>query len=186
MLLNHRDFFKMSSKMFDQQMWCWGFDIREPMSNKLVQYGFGKVRISDDLKIPSQYSIIYKNYLIYLWGFGGLISKDKDHALFIKRFDLYPKQLEYIPEDLKICLYKDIEKYFMKDSYRLDNIHYELLAIFYDMIIDYEQWIIKLMGIGYRENTLSSWIKKKIVDAENIIPTWKSLYEYVVTKMIEN
>jgi len=185
LLRNHLDFIKLSNKMFDQQMWCWGCDIRNNSGNKMIEYGFNKVRTSDDKDVPSQYSINYKDHLILLWGFGGLIRQNNNKAIFIRRYDFYPKRLESVPENFLASDIKDIKKYFVKDKSLLYEIDYNLLSIFYDLIIDYEHWIIKQMGTEYRQHTLNIWIKKKIVNAENLISTWKDLYDFTLSKMLK-
>ena len=170
--------------MFDQQMWCWGCDIRNSSGNKMIEYGFSKTKTSNDKNVPSQYSIVYKDHLIFLWGFGGMIKQSSNNALFIRRYDFYPKRLESVPENLIARDLKDIKVLFVKDKSLLYEFDYNLLGIFYDLIIDYESWLTKQMGINYRQHTLNTWIKKKIVDAENLISTWKSLSDFLSNNLI--
>ncbi len=184
LLRNNIDFIKLSNKMFDQQMWCWGCDIRNSNGNKMIEYGFSKQKAGKEKDSPSQYSIIYKEHKIFLWGFGGLIRQSKDNAVFIKRYDFYPKKLESVPMDLIANDPKDIMRFYVKDKSLLYECDYNLLKVFYDLIIDYENWIIEQMGHNYREYTLSIWIKKKIVDAENLILTWRKLNDFLDNNLI--
>jgi hypothetical protein len=68
----------------------------------------------------------------------------------------------------------------------LYEVDYNLLRIFYDLIIDYENWITKRMGIEYRQHTLNSWIKKKVVDAESLILTWELCNNFLKNKLIKS
>ncbi len=182
-LRNYLDFVKLSNRMFDQQMWCWGCDIRNRKGNKMIEFGFSKTRTSDDPSVPSQYSIIYKEHKIFLWGFGCLIRKDSDNALFIKRYDFFPKKLTSVPENLMVNDPKDIKKFFVKDKSLLYECDQSLIVILYDLIIDYENWINQRMGPDYRQHTINSWIKKKVVDAENLIAMWKNLEKFLTTQI---
>jgi hypothetical protein len=184
LLRNNIDFIKLSNRMFDQQMWCWGCDIRNSNGNKMIEFGFRKEKTGTDKNSQSQYSIIYKEHKIFLWGFGCLIRQSSNNSLFMRRYDLYPKRLEYVPENLLANNPKVIKKFFIKDNSLLYKCDYSLLEVFYDLIIDYENWIIKQMGSEYREYTLNSWIKKKIVDAENLILTWKKLNSFLNNNLI--
>lgn len=186
LLRNRLDFIKLSNRMFDQQMWCWGCDIRNSSGNKMIEFGFSKTKTSDDKDVPSQYSIVYKDHLILLWGFGGLIRQSSNNAIFIGRCDFYPKRLESVAEDLIANDSKDIKKYFVKNKSLLYEVDYNLLRIFYDLIIDYENWITKRMGIEYRQHTLNSWIKKKVVDAESLILTWELCNNFLKNKLIKS
>lgn len=184
LLRNNIDFIKLSNRMFDQQMWCWGCDIRNSNGNKMIEYGFSKLKNGTEKDSPSQYSIIYNEHKIFLWGFGGLIRQSKDNAIFIRRYDFYPKRLESVPEDLMANNPKDIKRLFVKDKSLLYECDYNLLKVFYDLIMDYESWIIKQLGSEYREYTLSIWIKKKIVDTENLILTWRKLNDFLNNNLI--
>jgi len=53
-----------------------------------------------------------------------------------------------------------------------------------EVIVDYKNYIAKQMEINYSQNTLKKWIKKTIVDAENLISTWKSLSDSLNNNLI--
>lgn len=61
---------KYATILLDQQLWCFGCDIRRTAGNLLLEYGFERKRPPISQKGSSCYSLNWQGKQILLWGFG--------------------------------------------------------------------------------------------------------------------
>ncbi|MDQ3547605.1 MAG: hypothetical protein M3439_02195, partial [Chloroflexota bacterium] len=86
-----RDVRTYASQVLNQQMWCFGYDIRRPAGNLLIEYGFEKHLPPLSLGVSSSYSLTLSNKrAIRLWGFGMFHGEPPAGGLFLGRFSIEP------------------------------------------------------------------------------------------------
>ena len=78
--------FKTGIGLIDQEMWCWGCDVRRAEGNLLTQYGFTK-RPSPEPRYHSAYTLygVIPDGTLTLWGWGLWIAAPERGSLFISR-----------------------------------------------------------------------------------------------------
>ena len=62
---------RFAAALLDQQMWCWGCDIRHGEGNVLLQYGFSRWRPPEGTLGSTAYQLeAPPSRQVVLWGFG--------------------------------------------------------------------------------------------------------------------
>jgi hypothetical protein len=168
---------RKGTRLFDQQMWCFGQDIRHPRGNLLIEYGFTRERPPEGLSASTRYLWHgEQDQLLMLWGFGLFYTQNHQGGIFLRRFGFRPcftmdwHQPENIwsPEDFSLlCPPRKPEE---------QKIAQSLLVACLFWIIGYEQWIQEYYGLAYRKDCLEGW-KKRITEPEQIIIDWQTLAE---------
>jgi len=162
--------------LFDQQMWCWGCDIRHPAGNVLKRFGFTRRGVPEGQRGSSQYSIGFQRGEIRLWGWGVLYITP-DMAVFVRRFEFAPqwraprgiRNLIWMPEQIgRLRAAHRKAKRCMMQSY---------LAELCLWTAEYERWVQATCGFSYRTACLEQWHKPLGASADQIAITWESLGE---------
>ena len=78
---------KIGTMLFDQQLWCWGQDIRRAEGNALLAYGFTKHRPPEGKHGSTAYEwrSSGRNRVV-LWGFGFFYGDGDRGGLFLQRY----------------------------------------------------------------------------------------------------
>lgn len=172
---------KRGTVLFDQQMWCWGQDIRRQEGNALVSYGFVRHR---PIELEGKASVYSLEGLIdcrvMLGGFGMFYAEgypeQKQAGLFLGRFDFIPKltySSEVKPEEWK--------------PGRLPWLHLpstasdwarvrQLLPAALKWIIDYENWALHSLGYSYREACVAKWLRP-VMSPQAALLEWEWLMQ---------
>jgi hypothetical protein len=82
---------RQAEDLLNQQLWCFGWDIRNPDGNLLLKYGFERFRPPDGTEGSSYYVInLETERQIGLWGFA-LQYRDRTlGSILLKRFQCLP------------------------------------------------------------------------------------------------
>jgi len=147
--------------LLDQQMWCWGCDVRRAQGNLLLAYGAEK-RPSPDARYHSAYTFVVDSHaLLNLWGWGIWLAHPQWGSLFVSRSRFRSRySSEFIP---------------MPDAWRARDLPpmtgvrdgteagyaTDLLAITLHWIGGYEQWLCDQVEPDYRERVLEKWPQRK-------------------------
>lgn len=147
--------------LFDQQLWCWGCDVRRPMGNLLLAYGAEK-RSAPDPRYHSTY--IFRTGMdgtISLWGWGLWIAQKGTGSLFISRAnfrlsytsDVIPVSDAWQPGDLP----KTRSLVSLMDEPEAS----ELLAGAFDWTGQYESWLSEQVESDYRSRVIEQWPQRR-------------------------
>ena len=76
---------KRGAALLEQQMWCWGQDIRCPEENLLLRYGFTRVRSPEGISGSSASMLPQDDdHTMTLWGFGLFYAQRSIGGIFIR------------------------------------------------------------------------------------------------------
>lgn len=152
---------KTASMLIDQQMWCWGCDVRRKEGNLLLDYG-AKKRPSPNPRYRSCYVFDSKTELVLsLWGWGLWIACADWGSLFIgrSRFQLrYTSDVILVPD---AWCKKDLpatDLVLNEDNFLQVN---HLLTRALRWIGGYEAWISTQVTSDYRERVLAKWPQRR-------------------------
>jgi hypothetical protein len=166
---------KTGTALFDQQMWCWGQDIRRSEGNLLLAYGLTRLRPPESIKGSSAYHWSdTETRQVILWGFGIAYIQAGVGGLFLKRFGFTPRLLTTVASLNQVWTLDQLPKV---RTPRTDEEGRQTLALFaplLEWISVYEQWIQATCGGAYRQRCLSAW-QRTICPADAIAEEWKRL-----------
>lgn len=152
---------KTASMLFDQQMWCWGCDVRRTSGNLLVLYGANK-RPSPDPRYRSAYVVpLEGDALLHLWGWGLWVACPQRGSFFIGR------------SRLAMCYLR--EAILMPDAWQKRDLPLQdwelghddctnarrLLTTALHWIGTYETWLSAQVTPDYRDRVLAKWPERK-------------------------
>ncbi|PJF24860.1 MAG: hypothetical protein CUN53_15705 [Phototrophicales bacterium] len=168
--------------LFDQQMWCWGCDVRRGEGNLLLEYG-GKRLPPAEPRLRSGYRFaVDPAYALTLWGWGLWVAAEGLGSLFMRRarFEIvwcasaHLAPRAWCERDLAGLLV--ISKLPDKRARRL-------LHTAFTWIADYESWIADRFGCSYRALTLAAYPQrgrcKNLLTADRIALAWRELGEKI-------
>ena len=164
--------------LLNQQIWCWGRDIEFAEQNLLIQYGFQRIEKPAGSRAASIYRLkLSPTKRVVLRGFGIFLGDDRLGGVFLRRFDFAPKLT--FDSDLSRPAWSTDDLPQLQQA--LSNLDFtrcqQLLLALTDWIRAYEVWIIKNVGIAYRQSTLRDWNPKgeRVVPAEEMAVAWRGL-----------
>lgn len=159
--------------LFHQQCWCWGWDIRRPDGNLLIERGFRRRRPPDPNEGSSAYHLRGRGYRMDLWGFGVHYSRTGAGGVFVGRYATVPLRsvLEDRPDDVW-----SPEQLPPMQSVAGDQLaEYVLVPAMLRWITAYERWIIRTAGRRHRVEAVKEWGDKAVVEAEQMPIAWLDL-----------
>ena len=168
--------------LLSQQIWCWGKDIQKSEGNWLLEIGFSRIELPADREGSSVYSLkISKNKCIYLRAFGILYVDTKYGSIFLPRYEFLPEYTEESTLDKPPWTKKDLPKLKVPTKSQKNNCD----SLMLDLLIwirNYEENIVRKLGIEYREETLIDWDngRRVVIPAQQIIPQWKIIESAVL------
>lgn len=163
------------AKLFGQQCWCWGRDIRRPEGNLLLDYGFRRHRPPAGEIGASAYALrLDSQRTAVLWGWGLWFGAGAGGQLFLARDSFVPRLMaaERPPDDVWALdqlpparVPADAGEWLRARM---------LLAAAARWIGDYEAWILKEVGAPYRCDCVTAW-RKNAIAAEAMAGLWHDL-----------
>lgn len=166
-------FRKFTAKLFDQQMWCWGADIRRPEGNLLMGYGFERHRAPDGRTSSAYIHDSLCGEQIVLWGFGAFFGVAQMGGLYIGResFQPYMAAVSHLPTDR----WSDRPARAENPTLGLTP----LLVRFLGWVSRYERWVQHTLGSAYREATLQRWQGKMVICGAEMAATWAAVADEI-------
>ncbi len=152
---------RQGEALLEQQMWCWGCDVRRQEGNLLLTYGCERYP-SPDPRFHSAYaSTLCADCVLTLWGWGIWIAREGTGSIFLSRsrfrvsytpeVHLHPQawQSGDLPSAKRPC-----------DPVAQMNTRC-LLAKTITWIGDYEHWLACHTEPAYRETVLAAWPQRR-------------------------
>lgn len=161
--------------LLDQQMWCWGQDVRHAGKNGLVDFGFERFPPPHGIQAGSCYRWCDScGRRVALWGFGMFYGCACRGGIFLRRYrfaqtltlsEQWPDPCWRVGEFPTIALPDSQEDWQRATSLLIDAL---------DWIANYEGWATSTMGTSHRERCLSTW-KNPCCGADEITTHWHQL-----------
>lgn len=162
-------------RLFDQQFWRWGCDVKHTSGNLLVRFGFRRIPPPNpDSSQSSVYLLeIDRCTRVVLRGSAAFFGNDCLGGLLVKRFDSLPYRtplahLEELPHTPD-CL-PPLERFQSADPHWS-----ELASELFRWIAQYEAWIIREYGSQYVERSLELRGKRPVVEVSALESEWLKL-----------
>lgn len=164
-------------RLLHHQCWCWGRDIWHPQGNLLIRHGFERFGVPEGKEGSNFYRLrIDERREIALWGFGVLYSSAEKGAIFIKRYEFYPKLFQTAKIDLPVFKGDQLPPRRAPRSDEEINVAAFLNAELIEWILKYESWIEKTCGKSWRVNCLKEWQNTKL-SPRQIKKGWEKLHK---------
>lgn len=167
-------FRRLVPRLFEQQMWCWGQDVRYPAQNLLMAYGFTRQRSIGDPQLSTCYShLALPEAHITLWGYGLFFGRRTLGGLFVSRNGF---ALTLIPHATlttdQWMAPPDGEPPATRAQCEVTG---KLLLDAIAWMADYERWIVEHVSVTHRAACLTAWKRKPVVPAAEMASTWDAL-----------
>jgi hypothetical protein len=161
--------------LLNQQIWCWGQDIRSPTGNLLLSYGFTRTRPPGAEPGSSHYCLrLSERANISLWGFGMFYGHAEFGGLFLQR---YAFTLAWTPQAALPAHVWTPEQLPSVAAPRtvVARLHaYRLLFAAVRWIVQYEKWIRDTVGLDYRHQCIARF-SASTVPADEMIGAWRGI-----------
>ncbi len=159
------------ARLLHQQCWCWGYDIRRPEGNLLIDFGFVRERPTAPATGSSHYRKRMGEIQVHLWGFG-VVWEERRGACYVNRYYFRPT-----PVDLA-CLERPIwspESLLLLPAGAVPRTQLvEQLAAICCFAACYEDWIVRRLGLAYREAALRGW-DQTAAEAPRLSAAWRKI-----------
>ena len=165
--------------LFNQQMWCWGYDIRRASGNLLIQYGF--VRLPAPPRVQSTSSYQLKNedgFTLTLWGFGMHLNLGTQTGMFIRRSEFVPLPTPSTFDPSTVFSAQEIPPFNGPQNCDDAMTLRSMLMTAIERIAEYEQWVIDTVGSSYRNEAVAHWPQRRkygTMDGTEMAAQWQKL-----------
>ena len=177
---------KTGTLLLDQQLWCWGQDIRRVDGNALLAYGFTRHRPPEGKHGSPAYEWRGSGRSrVILWGFGFFYSDGGRRGIFLRRYKFAPKQTASVYFSLPIWNLGQLPELTQPCDAEGWRRVFSLLTQGLTWIADYERWIISEYGLDYRQRCIEAW-RKKCIPAHEMAAKWHELVEYLLSQLESN
>jgi hypothetical protein len=164
------------SRLLNQQFWLFGYDVRRPDGNILLDFGFEKCRPpAGGSFTSSRYVRIMNDGLaIGLWGFGMYISEGGERGLFLTRSGLAMRV--HTCADVLSANWNPLDC----DELRAPRngadaiLARSLLGRGACWVSSYEREVVDRYGLAYRQQALAAW-KRVCCPAEDVGTEWSNV-----------
>jgi hypothetical protein len=164
------------TKLFAQQAWGWGCDVRRAAGNLLLAHGFVRLRRPEGVEGSSMYVVQPDPATqIVLWTFGMFYGRTGWGGLYLDRFHFDPRLTSDAALPPAIWRPEGLPP-FTRPSGTGDcaRLAY-LLPAAIDWIAGYETAVLTTLGLDYRRECLAQWSRRKSALApERLVPQWQS------------
>lgn len=168
---------RLAPKLLDQQLWCWGCDIRRTEGNLLCAYGFVRLKAPEDVRQSSAYTLCFTHGAqVTLWAFGVFYGAPERGGIFVKRGGF---EARYTPEPrLPITAWCGAPNAQPPDTVQTCAHALSLLTALSAWIADYEAWIAAQTPPDYRAACVAAWFAhKRAVPSEAMVKAWREIAE---------
>ncbi len=161
--------------LLHQQFWCFGADIRRDDPKLLPELGFSSVRAPEGEQGSATYwAELPSGLSLTLWGFGCLIERKGESAMYISRFSINPQPARVDRPLPHIWLPTHLEG-FLDDSALDWHGRITLLIELARWFASYERFCIQSIGTDARQATLIPWGSRCVCPAAAIAEHWDDL-----------
>lgn len=172
--------FDLGRMLFDQQLWCWGQDVRREGGNALLLYGLERDAPPPAARLgPVYHTAPEPGTRLILAGFGLFYGCRGLGALYLARHDFAPRLLcraalpapRWKVHAVPPCRVPETER----DRARAGALMHRVLR----WTADYEDWASQALGPDHRRRCVAGWFKPT-VPADTMAGHWReiaALYE---------
>lgn len=167
----------LAPKLLDQQLWCWGCDIRYAAGNLLLAYGFLKLKAPAETRQSSAYTLCFTNGAqVTLWAFGVFYGAPTQGGIYLKRGGFAPcyTSAHRLP----------IEEWCAAPACRAPATLAQcanaqsLLSALSMWIADYEAWVSARTAPDYRAACVAAWFAhKRAIEGSAMVSAWRTVAE---------
>ncbi|MCU0491612.1 MAG: hypothetical protein MUD01_08490 [Chloroflexaceae bacterium] len=152
------------TKLLNQQCWAWGYDVRRPAGNLLLDYGFARqARPSAETRGSSAYHFSpAHDARVTLWTFGVVYAVAGQGALYLNRFVFDPRLLASHELPPNIWLPEQLPPHARPQTPADWERTTAMLPAACRWIASYEQWVLDTQGLAYRQETIAAWSRAKM------------------------
>lgn len=165
---------KQGTALLDQQMWCFGCDIRRKDGNALLEFGFTRERPPEGVKGSSQYALRLdqQGARLVLWAFGIYFGIESQGGLLLRRYEFSPRLL---PDPGSAWKSEDLPNPHLPNcETEIERVR-ALLPAALRWLADYEEWALAHLGAEYRAHCLAAWPKRAVTNPEETPQAWREL-----------
>lgn len=170
---------RTGAHLLNQQLWCWGQDLRGSEGGWLVRHGFRRIAKPAGQDGSSIYHLqLNDRQGIVLRGFGVFVGDDLYGGMFLKRFEFSPWITPSSDLPAPAWQASDLPRLTRPAcDQELANCQ-RLLAHLIDWTCDYERWVRRVAGAEYRRCVVEMWIamkKARPTPSHCMTRTWRRL-----------
>jgi hypothetical protein len=164
--------------LFDQQMWCWGCDVRRGEGNLLLEYGGDRLPAPEP-RLRSAYCFtLCPSCRLTLWGWGMWIASEPIGSLFIRRARFAASWCAVAHLAPGAWCERDLAP-LLANAQPAGECALRLLQSAVTWIADYEAWIAAQVGSAYRISIVDAYPQRRhckdIIPADGIAEAWRRL-----------
>lgn len=152
---------KWGEALLEQQMWCWGCDVRRQEGNLLLAYGCEQ-HPSPDPRFHSAYSYqLCADCVLTLWGWGIWMAREGTGSMFLSRSRFrvsYTPEVHLYPQAWQEDDLPSVKS--PRDPAAQTNTRC-LLVKAIAWMGDYEHWLACHIEPHYREATVAAWPQRR-------------------------
>jgi hypothetical protein len=149
---------KVGEALFEQQMWCWGCDVRREAGNLLLAYGMEKHPSPEPRYHSAYHSPLEADGALTLWGWGLWIAMQNCGSAFISRSNFRVHSSSIVALRPAVWCEAQLPRFCTELSESKSDC---LLATAFRWIADYERWLARLVEPNYRECVLAAWPQRR-------------------------
>jgi len=166
-------FRRWTAGLFDQQLWCFGRDIKRAGGNILLNLGMCVHRAPDAERVSSVYTAaVEPGGNIFLWGFGAMYSEPGLGGVFLRRYDFAPR-LTSLESGIAIHDPRGLGSLANPVSAAEQLRMRTLLPRLVGWFAQYEHWIAENFGSAYRGHCLENRGQPAAVPAADMASEWE-------------
>lgn len=167
---------KPANRLLDQQFWLWGCDIRRQEGNILSELGFEKIKAPTETGLnTSQYRCpLSTTCWIALWGFGVCLTDFELGSVFVPRAGLFPRTCQGLIDTAPAWEPAWFDRLSPPATNRDVVPCYQLVHQLVAWIAWYEQRVIDIAGLAYRQQMIGAW-KRPVANAAPLTQQWRDL-----------
>lgn len=159
--------------LLHQQCWCWGWDVRRPAGNLLLERGFVRSRPPASVAGSSAYLLRGGGYRVVLWGFGIHYSRRGVGSLFVGRYASLPLVSPADRPPADVWRPEDLPP-----MRRVDGTGSGAEILFPALlrwVAGYERWVRRVAGDDHREEAVEAWGDRRVVPGWRMAGAWSWL-----------
>jgi hypothetical protein len=174
---------KQGTLLLNQQLWCWGQDVRYAGGNLLMAYGGQRIPTPDARKSTSQY--VFEDAAgagqVALWGFGVWYGMAGVGSVFLKRYEFRPRlnlSLYSAPEIWQTDRLPDLFTPTDPEEVQLAR---QLWVNALRWIGNYERWAHAQTSAAYRQGVVQAWPERRKgwIAVDQMATSWFHLADVV-------
>ncbi|WP_166821204.1 hypothetical protein [Thalassoroseus pseudoceratinae] len=168
---------RLAKSLFDQQMWCFGCDVRLAKPHALLEWGFERHEPPSGSTAPSHYRWEGDVGRVGLWGFGVWFAQPSWGSLLLKRGPFVPRFSAGSQLSTNVWAATELTGFRHPKTADERQTLGRLLSSLANWMADYERWVRARYGMAYRNRAVDDWSEKRsdCVPTERMTELWDAL-----------